>query len=157
MDTQTDISPVQPEDYPRVVEVWEASTRATHLFVREADIEIFKPLVREGLPQSETLVCMRDVHGEVIGFMAVRGDEVESLFVHPDWRGKGVGRKLLTYAVETLGATALDVNEQNDQAIGFYRSMDFEVVGRSPVDGMGKPYPLLHLRLKQVSASAPVE
>ena len=43
------IFPVQPEDYPRVVEVWEASVRATHDFVAESDIEIFRPLVGEAL------------------------------------------------------------------------------------------------------------
>jgi putative acetyltransferase len=149
------MSPAQPEDYPRVVEVWEASVRATHHFVSEADILIFKPLVREELPQSETLICMRDADGEIIGFMAVRGDEVESLFIHPGWRGKGVGRRLLSYAVETLGATRLDVNEQNEQAVGFYQRMGFEVTGRSLVDGMGKPYPLLHMRLKQPPTAAP--
>ena len=143
---QDDISPVQPEDYPRVVEVWEASVRATHHFVSEADFQIFKPLVREGLPQSETLLCMRDADGQVIGFIGVEAGEIASLFIHPDWRGKGIGRRLLTYAVETLGATTLDVNEQNEQAIGFYRRMGFEVVGRSPLDGMGKPYPLLHMQ-----------
>ena len=146
MDMQDDISPVQPEDYPRVVEVWEASVRATHHFVSEADIQIFKQLVREGLPQSTTLLCMRDADGQVVGFIGVEAGEIASLFIHPDWRRKGVGRKLLTYAVETLGATTLDVNEQNEQAIGFYRRMGFEVVGRSPVDSMGKPYPLLHMR-----------
>ena len=43
------ISPVQPEDYPHVVEVWEA-------FVSAADIQVFKPLACEGLPQNETLL-----------------------------------------------------------------------------------------------------
>jgi putative acetyltransferase len=38
------------------------------------------------------------------------------------------------------------VNEQNEQAVGFYRRMGFEVVGRSPDDSMGKPYPLLHMQ-----------
>ena len=69
------------------------------------------------------------------------------LFIHPAARGQGAGRRLLTYAVDSLGATTLDVNEQNEQAVGFYLRMGFEVVGRSECDGMGKPYPLLHLRL----------
>jgi putative acetyltransferase len=41
----------------------------------------------------------------------------------------------------------VDVNEQNEQALGFYRHLGFEVVGRSPLDGQGKPYPLLHMTL----------
>ena len=46
-------------------------------------------------------------------------------------------------------AEQLDVNEQNPQAVGFYFKQGFEVIGRSEVDGMGQPYPLLHMRLRQ--------
>ncbi len=145
MQLQTSVSPVRAEDYPRVVEVWEASIRATHHFVAESDIEIFKPLVRDELPHVE-LTCVRDADGIVAGFMATAQGKIEMLFVHPDWRGHGIGKQLIRHAVDTLGATALDVNEQNEQALGFYLRMGFEVEGRSELDGMGKPYPLLHMR-----------
>ncbi|HET8909101.1 MAG TPA: GNAT family N-acetyltransferase [Ktedonobacterales bacterium] len=75
--------------------------------------------------------------------------KVEMLFVHPAWRGQGIGRRLLSYVVTTLGASELDVNEQNPQAIGFYLRMGFEVVGRSAVDSIGKPYPLLHMQVRR--------
>jgi len=39
----------------------------------------------------------------------------------------------------------VDVNEQNDQAVGFYRKMGFTETGRSPTDDDGRPYPLLHM------------
>jgi hypothetical protein len=42
----------------------------------------------------------------------------------------------------------VDVNEQNGQAVGFYLRMGFATEGRSELDGMGKPYPLLHMRLR---------
>jgi len=141
------VFPVLAEDYPRVVEVWEASVRETHHFVSAADVQIFKPLVREGLSRVANLVCVRDGEGQVVGFVGVGGEEVEMLFIHPAWRGQGIGRRLLAHAVASLGATTLDVNEQNAQAVGFYLRMGFEVVGRSALDGMGKPYPLLHMRL----------
>ena len=69
------------------------------------------------------------------------------LFIHPDWRGHGAGEQLLSFAVKDLGTYLLDVNEQNEQAVGFYLHMGFEVVGRSELDDFGKPYPLLHMRL----------
>ncbi len=150
MKLQGSISPVRSEDFPRVVEVWEASVRATHHFVAESDIQLFKPLVRNALPHLE-LACIRDSKGRVAGFIAVSHGKVDMLFVHPSWRGQGVGRRLLRHAVETLDATMLDVNEQNEQAVGFYLRMGFEVVGRSERDGMGKPYPLLHMRLANAS------
>jgi putative acetyltransferase len=137
---------VQTEDFPRVVDVWEASVRATHHFVAESDIQFFRPLVLNELPNVE-LACARDDKGEVTGFIAVANGKVEMLFIHPSWRGQGIGRRLLSYAVDTLGATMLDVNEQNEQALGFYLRMGFKVEGRSELDGMGKPYPLLHMRV----------
>ena len=146
MPLSTGISPVSLEDYPRVVEVWETSVRATHHFVTESDIEIFRPMVFAELPHTD-LACARDANGMVVGFIGISEGKVEMLFIHPDYREQGIGRTLLSYAINERGATAVDVNEQNDQALGFYLRMGFEVVGRSELDGLGKPYPLLHMRL----------
>ena len=143
---QDGIFPVESDDYPRVVEVWEASVRATHHFVAEADIEIFRPIVQSAVPDL-TSMCMRDTDGKVAGYISVSSGIVHMLFIHPDWRGKGIGKWLLRYAIDFLEATTLDVNEQNAQAVGFYLHMGFEVAGRSELDGTGKPYPLLHMRL----------
>jgi putative acetyltransferase len=151
MHVQPGVFSVHPADYPRVAEVWEASVRATHHFVSEADIQFFRPLVRDGLPRMSQLACVRDEADQVAGFVGVAHGKIEMLFLHPEARGQGAGRCLLTYAVSTFGATTLDVNEQNEQAVAFYLHMGFVVVGRSEHDGTGKPYPLLHLRLAKES------
>jgi putative acetyltransferase len=39
------------------------------------------------------------------------------------------------------------VNEQNPQAVGFYEHIGFLITGRSTLDGQGKPFPLLHMKL----------
>lgn len=70
------------------------------------------------------------------------------LFVHDDFRGRGIGKSLLQYAVSGLRACKVDVNEQNTQAVGFYMHLGFSIVGRSETDPDGKPYPILHLGLK---------
>ncbi|WP_374755463.1 hypothetical protein [Runella slithyformis] len=46
-----------------------------------------------------------------------------------------------------MNVQRVDVNEQNPQALGFYERMGFAVISRSALDGLGKPYPLLHLQL----------
>lgn len=140
------IEPITKPDYPRVVDVWEASVRATHDFLREDDIVRFRTLV-PGLLGTVTLLGVRDDAGDIIAFLGVSGENVEMLFVHPSAIGKGVGRALLGHAVDELGATSVDVNEQNTQAVGFYEHLGFKVIRRSPLDGMGNPYPLLHMRL----------
>jgi putative acetyltransferase len=99
------------------------SVRATHHFVCEEDIHVFRPMVREALGQMAQVACVRDEHDQVVGFVAVADGKVETLFIHPDARGQGTGRRLLNHAVTVFGATELDVNEQNEQAVGFYRRM----------------------------------
>jgi putative acetyltransferase len=146
MQLQEGVSAVRADDLPRVLEVWEASVRATHHFVTEMDIQFIKALLQDALPTAPML-CVRDGEGIVTGFMIVTDGKIEALFVDDSWRGQGIGSRLVRHAVDKLDATMLDVNEQNEQALGFYLRLGFEVVGRSELDGLGKPYPLLHMRL----------
>jgi hypothetical protein len=54
---------------------------------------------------------------------------------------------LLIYVINDFGTTDLDVNEQNEQAVEFHLHLGCAVIGRAERDGMGKPYPLFHVRL----------
>lgn len=142
-----EITGVRPDEYARVVDVWEASVRATHDFITDEEIEFFRPLVRAGLPQIRQLTGLRDATGELVGFLGAAEGKIEMLFLHPSARGKGGGRQLLEHAIRTFGATLVDVNEENAQAVGFYLHSGFEVIGRSDLDSTGRPHPILHLRL----------
>ena len=143
------IAPGRSEDHPALAELWEASVRATHHFVAESDIRSFKPLVRDVYLGAVTLTCAFDGgdDGRPLGFSGVADGKIEMLFVAPPAFGRGIGTRLLRHAVETFGACEVDVNEQNARAVEFYLRRGFAVVGRSEVDGTGRPYPLLHLRL----------
>ena len=63
------------------------------------------------------------------------------------WQEARLTEADLQAAIDELGATRVDVNEQNPRALGFYLHEGFEVIGRSETDGLGQPYPLLHMRL----------
>ncbi|NWA01579.1 GNAT family N-acetyltransferase [Pseudomonas gingeri] len=139
----------KPGDYPELTAVWEASVRATHDFLPDSYIELLKNLVLTRYLDAVMLICTRDARQRITGFAGVAAGKVEMLFIAPQNRGQGLGKRLLWYAIEHLNADELDVNEQNPQAIGFYFRQGFEVIGRSEQDGMGQPYPLLHLRLKR--------
>jgi putative acetyltransferase len=141
------LTAVELIEYERLVQIWEASVRATHTFVTEEDMGVFLPGLRGALP-SLTLVCARDERAQIIGFVGVCGDSVDMLFVSPLAMGAGVGRALLRHAIDVLGARVLDVNEQNPGALAFYLRMGFEVVSRSETNSLGMPYPLLHMRLR---------
>lgn len=136
-----------PADFPEIVELWEASVRTTHHFLPESDILYFKPLILNEYLYHVDLYCTKDEQGRITGFLGIADGKIEMLFIDPSARGKGIGRQLSEYAINELGATTVDVNEQNEQAVGFYQKMGFKTIGRSPLDGLGKPYPLLHMEL----------
>ena len=69
------------------------------------------------------------------------------LFLAPEERGKGLGRKLVQYGMERFDIREVTVNEQNPQARGFYEHMGFCVCQRSELDEQGRPYPILKMRL----------
>lgn len=142
------IRPATTGDYSDITDVWEASVRATHHFLWEEDIQYYKSLLQKlYLPGAENLFCVHDTEGKLIAFIGIADRNIEMLFIHPVERGKGLGKHLIRFAIDTFRAENVDVNEQNEQALAFYRKMGFEVISRDAYDGTGKPYPILHLAL----------
>lgn len=137
-----------PADFPEITEVWEASVRATHHFLTEENIQYFKPLILREYLYHVRLYCTRDEEQRITGFLGLSDDKVEMLFLHPDVRGKGLGKKLVNFAIHEHNIHKVDVNEHNEEAVKFYQHMGFEVVDRSPVDGLGKPFPILFMHWK---------
>jgi len=137
---------VLPKDYAEMLDVWENSVRATHNFITNEDIEFFKPIIIEQAFPTVTLRCIKE-NGSIVGFTGVHEANIDMLFILDEKRGAGYGKQLLQYAIDKLGATRVDVNEQNPLAIKFYEYMGFRIISRSPLDGMGKPFPILHMML----------
>ncbi|GAA5539852.1 MULTISPECIES: acetyltransferase [Brucella] len=133
-------------DAPALTEIWRASVRATHDFLSPEDFREIETLVSEHyLPNAEVWVIEDD--GRPVGFMGLTDNQIDSLFIAADQRGKGIGKRLIAHAQSLNGGTlTVDVNEQNAQAVGFYRHMGFIETGRSETDDQGRPYPLIHMR-----------
>ncbi|MEH8016138.1 acetyltransferase [Rheinheimera muenzenbergensis] len=138
---------VEKADHLKLIEIWEASVRATHDFLAEADLQELKPLILQHYFDAVDLRCAKNGEGEIQGFCGVHDGNIEMLFIAPAARGKGIGAMLAAHAINEQGALKVDVNEQNVQALGFYQHLGFKVTGRSAVDGQGKAYPLLHMAL----------
>jgi putative acetyltransferase len=140
-------------EYPKLTQVWEDSVRATHDFLPDSYISILKSLLLSRYLDSVTLFCSRDARMNITGFAGISRTKLEMLFIDPAHRGEGLGKLLLTHAIEHFGIRELDVNEQNPQALGFYLKHGFDVVSRTEIDGLGQPYPMLRMRLREGSES----
>lgn len=135
-----------PGDRQTLLDIWLHSVRATHQFLTEDDIQSLLPLVRDRALVELDVWVLCSENGGPVGFLGLSEAKVEALFIAPEWSRRGGGRLLIEHARRLRGALTVDVNEQNPGALQFYQACGFEVVGRSPVDDAGRPFPLLRLR-----------
>lgn len=140
------IRPSTPADSQPAIEIWCAAVDATHDFLTPEDRAAIEREVRAFLPGAPLWLAV-DEKGRPLAFMLLDGTKMEALFVDPAVRGRGVGRALVEHALSLHPILTTDVNEQNGQAVGFYRRLGFVAIGRSVTDGQGRPYPLIHLQL----------
>ena len=78
-------------------------------------------------------VIVAEFGGEVVGFAAVVGNELDGLFVEPEMWGGGIGRALLDAAAHQARLRGLSLTVlANPSARGFYESCGFSVEGEEP-------------------------
>ncbi|HEK0777202.1 TPA: acetyltransferase [Proteus mirabilis] len=129
---------------PEIIQIWKNSVDATHDFLTADDRqEIEKEVIGFF---SETPVWVATNQEDCpLGFMFLHDGHLEALFIDASARGLGIGKQLISHALTLHPNLSVDVNEQNQQAVGFYQHMGFQISGRSELDNQGRAYPLLHL------------
>lgn len=133
----------------KLIAVWEASVRATHLFLSDSEILSIKEYVPQALKSVDKLIIAENDEEKPIAFMGIENETLEMLFITPSERGQGLGKLQLQYGISNYRVNRLTVNEQNPQATGFYEHMGFHVYKRTDYDEQGNPYPLLYMRLPE--------
>ena len=125
--------------------IWEASVRASHHFLTEADIRSLRPQAEAAIRHIETLWVV-DRDGVGIGFAGIQSRKIEMLFLHPDHFRKGLGKMLIQKAFSELDVQYVDVNEQNPAAVEFYERTGFQTFRRDSTDDQGNPFPILRMK-----------
>ena len=141
-----DIKPYRQAHRNQLIKVWEDSVLATHYFLKKEDFEKIKSVVEHIDFNLLQVYCLLK-NNQVFGFLGVSDQKLEMLFLNPLHFGKGLGRLMADFAIQNLECRQVDVNEQNESARKFDEKIGFKVVGRSEKDGLGMPYPLVHMEL----------
>lgn len=143
------IKAYHPSDKNQLLSVWEKSVLATHHFLSQEDFVFIKSLLQEMDFEMLNVYCL--LHQQkVVGFIGIDEKKIEMLFLDPDYIGKGLGKQLMDFALSHHGATLVDVNEQNPNAVAFYQKFGFTAFERTEKDDLGKDYPLLRMKLMAV-------
>ena len=133
----------------QLLEVWENSVKATHLFLSEKEIEEIKKYVPQALKEVAHLIIIENENNAPIAFMGIKGRKLEMLFIKNNERGNDLGQQLITYGIENYNINEVAVNEQNPNAKGFYEHMGFRTYKRTELDEQGNPYPILYMKLDE--------
>lgn len=137
------LRPARPGDVADIARVWESGWREAHLGqVPRALVDARPP--DSWRPRAERMLGSTIVAAAgptVVGFVTVRGHEVEQLYVEPTHRGTGTAARLLRAAERAIAATGarsawLAVVPGNRRARRFYERLgwrdDGDVDHRAP-------------------------
>lgn len=130
----------------QILDVWEKSVLETHHFLSKEDFIEIKEFLNNFDFENLDVYCLIE-NKIVIGFLGLYDKKIEMLFLNPKFIGKGLGKKMLDFAIVTLHANKVDVNEQNKHAKEFYEKFGFKVYERTEKDDLGKDYPILKMKL----------
>ena len=141
----TSIRASRPDEGARAIEIWRHAVDATHDFLSPQDRAEIDEMVCGFLPDAPLWFAV-DKQDHPLAFMLIDQGHMEALFVDPAFRHRGLGAALVRHGLALHPEMSTDVNEQNAQAVGFYERLGFKRTGRSPLDGQGRAYPIIHLK-----------
>ena len=98
-----------------LVDVWERSVNATHLFLSVAEIAQIKTYVPQALGGVAHLM-VGEINGKPVAFMGIEENKIEMLFIAPEQRGKGLGRQLVEYAFANFNVTEVSLRKRAESA-----------------------------------------
>ncbi len=119
---------MKQEDMPTVLDIWLSGNLQAHPFIPASYWQgQLEKMEREYLPTAEVFVYGEAVGQAIKGFMGVVDKAyIAGLFVHPQYQGQGVGKKLLADGQERYDGLTLDVYCENKKAVRFYERNGFQ-------------------------------
>ncbi len=134
----------EEKDLNDVLSTWENASKIAHPFLTSEFMEGERyNLPNIYLPNAETWVV--EQNGQVIGFIALIGNEIGGLFVQPKFHGTGAGRVLMDKAYELHDDLEVEVFKANALGRKFYSNYNLELLSEKVHEKTGNE--LLRLKL----------
>ncbi|EGS6501011.1 GNAT family N-acetyltransferase [Vibrio parahaemolyticus] len=134
------------KDIESVLHVWLKTSIKAYNFIPpefwESELESMRNIY---IPASELFVYEQD--SNVVGFYALKDNELAAIFLLPECQGHGVGKQLLSHAKEQREELRLTVYKENRASYDFYLSQGFKVINEEVGQKTG------HLQYVMISGS----
>lgn len=143
--------PYVASDWPVVCRIFDAAKPVE--LAAGGVAESFCPLLADAERKKDfdsSVVWLAEQAGSVVGFIGYREHAIGWLFVDPACFRRGIGRRLLSCALEAIrGEAWLWTFEGNDAAISLYRSVGFEIEERLDTQNRGFPCRAVKMAMKK--------
>ena len=138
-------------DLDSVLSSWENASKVAHPFLREEfQAQERKNIPELYIPNADTWVV--EVDDQVVGFIALIGNEVGAIFLQPAHQGKKIGKLMMDKAKELHGDLEVEVFERNSIGRNFYAQYGFKLIEEKVHELTGERL----LRLKYTANTAHV-
>lgn len=134
-------------DLKRIMRIWYDGNLEAHDFVDKNYWDRNFSYVKRVLPEVEVYVY--EINGYVVGFVGIDEGYIAGLFVDKEYRGCGVGTKLMDYVKERYDFFTLHVFENNYGAISFYENRGLLKKEESVHEDLGEVEYLMYYRKKK--------
>lgn len=119
------IRKMQNIDIDRVADIWLKTNLKAHYFIPEQYWTSNYELVKEMLLQAEVYVY--EDNKIIQGFVGVRDEYIEGIFVSGKIQSHGIGKALLDYIKDKKDRLQLNVYQKNVRAMSFYKREGFTI------------------------------
>lgn len=132
------------KDLNEVVSTWDKASEMGHPFFETAfQDQERKNLAELYLPNADTWVV--EIDNQVIGFIALIGNEVGGLFLDPEHHGKKIGKLMMDKAQALHGDLEVEVFKRNLVGRKFYDRYGFSLLEEKVHEKTGEQ--ILRLKL----------
>lgn len=120
-------------DLSRIAEIYVYSNRLNYYPIFKDEEYSFKYLSVENIIKEyfskEEIIKRTLVYddGIIRGFMEIDGQEIVKFYVDSFFKGKGIGKRMMNYALSHFDIKYLWALEKNEDALGFYQKMGFKI------------------------------
>ena len=119
------IRKLQNVDINKVADIWLKTNLEAHDFIPGQYWTSNYEAVKKMLPQAEVYVY--EDNKIIQGFVGVRDEYIEGIFVSDEMQSCGIGKLLLDYVKDKKVSLRLNVYQKNARAISFYQREGFSI------------------------------
>ena len=116
---------LQEPDLDRVADIWLETNLKAHYFIPAQYWKFNFKLVKEMLLQAEVYIYWNNQR--IHGFIGLRDEYIEGIFVSDEMQSQGIGKILMNYVKGKRKKLLLNVYKKNIRAISFYQREGFEI------------------------------